>query len=366
MVGFRAILFLSTSLSVFLSATCAWGFSLKYEASGLIANDVIHQKTVVGGLSGITYRDNKIYAVSDDTGRVSEPRFYVLNLKINKTSLEIKPLETVVVDPKKKFLKKEDFLDQEGMAQSHDGHFYISTEGRMNSIPRQAARIFKIQADGTILLELKIPEKFSPDILGEQKKGIQNNLGLEGLTTSEDGTRLYAMTEAPLFQDELIPEGSVTRLLFWKPQESLAPLREYFYKLEPLSQTEQGVEVFKGPSEILEVSENKLLVLERGVRLSKALKRSYTASVYLVDFSKATEISSVKNLKMPDVVYPEKTKLLDFESNYAGLKNKVVENFEAMTWGPLQKDGKRTLIIASDNNFSKNEKTEFVLFSVQD
>ncbi len=361
-MGFRAILFLSTYL-FFASAV---GFTLKYEASAVIPNGLIHQKTVVGGLSGIVYNNDKIYAVSDDTGRVSEPRFYILNITFKKNSLSVSPLESVIVDPKKKFLKQEDFLDQEGMAKSHDGHFFISTEGRMNSIPRQAARIFKIQADGAILSELKIPEKFSPDTLGEQKKGIQNNLGFEGLTTSEDGTTLYAMTEAPLFQDELMPEGSVTRLLVWKPKESSESFKEHFYKLEPLSQTDQGVEVFKGPSEILEVSENKLLVLERGVRLSKTLKRSYTASLFLVDFTKATDISKLKNLKMPDVVYPEKTKLLDFESNYSGIKNKVVENFEAMSWGPLQKDGKKTLIIASDNNFSKNEKTEFVLFKVEE
>jgi 3-phytase len=216
------------------------------------------------------------------------------------------------------------------------------------------------------LYELKVPDKFAPDVLGEQKKGIQNNLGFEGLTSSLDGTRLYAMTEAPLFQDEGMPDGSVTRLLFWKPVENINSLKEYFYKLDPLSQTDQGVEIFRGPSEILEVAENKILVLERGVRLSKSLKRSYTGSLYLVDFSKATEISSLKNLKMPDVVYPEKKKLIDFESDYSGAKGKVVENFEAMSWGPVLKDGKKTLIIASDNNFSKNEKTEFLLFSVQE
>jgi hypothetical protein len=104
MVGFKLSLFLSTSLFV----CSGWGFSLSYEASGIVPQGLIHQKTVVGGLSGIVYDNDKIYAVSDDTGRVSEPRFYILNFTVKKNLLQITPRETVIVDPQKKFLKKED------------------------------------------------------------------------------------------------------------------------------------------------------------------------------------------------------------------------------------------------------------------
>ncbi len=42
-----------------------------------------------------------------------------------------------------------------------------------------------------------------------------------------------------------------------------------------------------------------------------------------------------------------------------------VQNFEALTWGPPLPDGRRTLLVMVDNNFSKKELTELVVFAVE-
>lgn len=41
-----------------------------------------------------------------------------------------------------------------------------------------------------------------------------------------------------------------------------------------------------------------------------------------------------------------------------------LDNFEAMAWGPTLPDGSRTLLLASDDNFSPTQQNAFVLLRV--
>ena len=57
--------------------------------------------------------------------------------------------------------------------------------------------------------------------------------------------------------------------------------------------------------------------------------------------------------------------LVDFEVDLKGRKDKKVQNFESLSWGPKLSDGRRSLLVMSDNNFSKKEITELVVFAVE-
>ena len=41
-----------------------------------------------------------------------------------------------------------------------------------------------------------------------------------------------------------------------------------------------------------------------------------------------------------------------------------VDNIEGMSWGPMLADGKRSLVLVSDNNFNPAQITQFLAFEV--
>jgi hypothetical protein len=43
-----------------------------------------------------------------------------------------------------------------------------------------------------------------------------------------------------------------------------------------------------------------------------------------------------------------------------------IDNFEGMTLGPKLSDGRRTLILVSDDNFVREQKTQFLLFAIKE
>lgn len=356
--------FLIGFVILFINLHFAQALSLKLEATGEISHNLKFQNTVIGGLSGVNFHEGVLYAISDDPGRVSEPRFYSFSFTQKGNKIELQPKTLAFTDHNKKFFKPNTFLDQEGLAPAAGEMFYVSTEGRMNNIPRQAAKIFKIQKNGKVENELEIPEKYSPEVTGEQKKGIQNNLGFEGLSKAQTEEKLYAMTEAPLYQDINLNTPILTRMLEWNLTGTAAPIAEYLYPVSPLSQNSKGIEVFRGVSEILEISDKKFFVLERGVRLTKTFKKTYTASLYVVDFSEATNVLTLTKTPAESTKYAQKTKVFDFETDLDDANTKDVQNVEALTWGPKLKDGQKTLLVVSDNNFTKTEKTEIHMFSV--
>lgn len=42
-----------------------------------------------------------------------------------------------------------------------------------------------------------------------------------------------------------------------------------------------------------------------------------------------------------------------------------IDNLEGMTFGPTLPDGRRTLIIVSDNNFNETQFTQFIVLAVE-
>ncbi len=82
--------------------------------------------------------------------------------------------------------------------------------------------------------------------------------------------------------------------------------------------------------------------------------------VFMVDTDGATDISAIPSLASTDVaVVPvRKSQVLDMQA--IGLKP---DNIEAVTFAKGT-DGSDLLIFAADNNFSKEQKTQFIAFKV--
>jgi len=314
----------------------------------------------VGGLSGLFWDGSKLLAVSDDRGKGGKPRFYEMDLKITAGKVDFNVTKVIHFSG----IPKEWVLDLEGIVLLPNGELVTSTEGDNNKKPRAMPRLIVTNTAGVFKTEIPFPDKFLPETTGLQKKGIENNRGFEGLTMNPNGQNLYAMNEYPIIADQADDDKSYwLRLVeFKKDKDHFKAGAEYPYLYSRQPNTSSGPEVFRGVSEILFVSDNKFIVLERGVRLTKS-GMSYTGGLYLADSTGIKDVSSVKQLADGKSTAMKKEKLVDFEEV---LKNQKPENFEALTWGPALPDGRKSLLVLSDNNFSAKEKTTLLVFAVKE
>lgn len=98
-------------------------------------------------------------------------------------------------------------------------------------------------------------------------------------------------------------------------------------------------------------SENKFIVLERGVRLTKG-GINYTGGLYLADMTGAKDISAVKSLADGKSAGMKKQLLVDLEDV---LKNRKMENYEGLAWGPTLPDGRKSLLVIADSNQKRKQ-----------
>lgn len=316
----------------------------------------------VGGISGIAWTGSKLIAVSDDRGKFGRPRFYEMDLVISPKKAELSvSKENFFADIVKGWV-----LDLEALAVLPNGDFLVSTEGDNNKKPRAMPHILATLSNGSYKYDIPLPEKFLPEPMGQQKKGIENNRGFEGLTSKPDGQKFYAMNEYPIIADQGDDD-----LNYWlrlvefdkiKDKENYKAGAELPYRVTRQPKNSKGPEVFRGVSEILFVDDSGVLVLERGARLTKT-GLAYTAGLYLADLPNAKDLSATKNLSKAAILALNKTLLVDFEETF---KNQNLENFEALAWGPSLPDGRKSLLVMSDDNFASKEKTVLLVFAVKE
>ena len=319
--------------------------------------------TVVGGISAIAYdrQRDRIYALSDDP---AQPRFYTLNLQLNKSDLNLPTIETVNIEDVT-FLQDQqeqpypiDQLDPEGMALTPQGKLWISSEG----VSRRQSPDALIGFDrrGQWQQQLPLPKHFlatptTDDNPDPQPHGIDDNRGFEALTLNPEGDRVFTALESPLQQD--YPESpsereNYNRLLhYWlgEPQPQL--IAEYLYPIQPAG-------ILKGINGLTEL----LCVDSAGHFLS--LERSYSplsgfnAELFQIATATATDTSTLDRLPtvLNRIIPVGKQPLLNLKQ----LKIPI-SNLEGMTLGPMLADGSQSLLLVSDNNFDATQSTQFLL-----
>ncbi|HEY6614556.1 MAG TPA: esterase-like activity of phytase family protein, partial [Vicinamibacterales bacterium] len=166
--------------------------------------------------------------------------------------------------------------------------------------------------------------------------------------------------------------GTDTRVLeFVARHQTFEPSREFVYHLEPVQRpTFAPSFAFNGLVELLAIDDTTLLALERGFVANKEKpdESRCTIRVFSVTLSGATDVSAIESLKEHQEIVPlKKTLVLDL-SQAQGLSQELaptLENFEGMTFGPRLPDGRASLVLVSDDNFSTVQRTWFLLFAIQ-
>lgn len=322
--------------------------SVKLEpvAIARIAPGTRFRGTRVGGLSGLAFRDGKVLMLSDDRGKFDPPRVYEAELEIEIPKAELKltavfPLKDV---PGVKESKR--VLDPEGFALLANGEWLVSSEADTNRRPRESNRLMRFSAAGKYLGDLDFPADVQPEPSGEQTRGTANNFGPEGLSACADGS-VWTGMELPLLQG---PEGK-NQFSRWTPGKTgaLAMAESHWYAPNPPNI--EDAEVIRGVSDLLCLEGSRLLVIERSGKLTRG-GLGFGGGLFLAD-------CSAKDCT--------KTEVLDFARDLKGLREgKPVANFEGLAWGPNLPDGRRSVLLLSDDNFGGKSGTELVVLGVKE
>ena len=322
-----------------------------------------------GGVSGLTTSDDGrvLYGISDARlgGRIyqfgiGDPGGSLQVTTLNGVSLSMAPGDTRP--------------DHEGLVLLPDGSFAVAGESGAGE-PILPASINVYSRYGDFVYRIPLPDKFVPEATATALRGARGNTGLESLTLTPDGGRLFTAAESALLQDgdlATFEAGTRTRLLELVARgRTFEPGREFAYDLEPVDKPAYAPGLYiNGLVELLALNRTTLLALERSFveNRENPIEGRGRIRVYKISLTGATDISALESIKgRADVVPVTKTLLLDL-SNVQGLSPELapsLDNFEGMAFGPRLPDGRASLVLVSDDNFSATQRTWFLLFAIQ-
>jgi len=111
-----------------------------------------------------------------------------------------------------------------------------------------------------------------------------------------------------------------------------------------------------GLSDLVALTDSSFLVVERS-----GSEKGVVVRIYRADIDSATDVLQSPSLVVPPVLPMFKSLVTDL-TNTPGLK--PLDNIEGMTLGPRLRDGRYSVVLVSDDNFSPAQVTEFVAFAM--
>lgn len=325
--------------------------------------------TEVGGLSALAYDPARdvYYALSDDRSSINPARYYTLAIDLSDQKLDAGDIAflgvTSLLDASGDTFARNS-IDPEGIAYDSAGTLFIASEGDANALIDPFVNPFDLA--GLQLGELEVPQKYLPTT--DQSSGIRNNLAFESLTLTPALDFLFTATENALYQDGPaadIDQESLSRILEFDLGTD-EPAREYVYVVAAVPDVPNPPDAFRtnGLVELLALDNNgTLLALERA--FSSGVGN--TVKLYEVLTQGALDVASAFDLfwedeGIPFEIDPPVTKRALLDIADLGI---TPDNLEGMALGPTLPDGRKSLILVSDNNFSDTQVTQFLAFALE-
>jgi hypothetical protein len=373
--------------SLTLAALPGVAQTLTYLGQQIVPTGASFRGLPVGGLSSIDYvpASGRYLAICDDRSDRGPARFYELSLDLSKFRRSPTPGDAGV-----NWVNMTTLLDTDGQPfgrnqvdpeslrlDTRRNLIYWANEGQRVSNAMQNPTLRRMHPDGKPAGEFAVPAYYHPSGsasgLAAGDRGVYNNLGFESIAITPDGKTLWTMSENGLAQDSLptaVGRGSRARMLSFD-LDSGKPGAEYVYEVGavPFPPARQGDFSTNGVPDMLALSATEFIVIERafavgaatpGVAVHTRQPTGNTIKLYRIDTRGATDVSGWASFKGRNVVPVKRTMLLDLSS----LTNDdgsvlALDNIEGITLGPVV-DGKRTLILVSDNNFNPAQFTQFI------
>ena len=337
---------------------------LQFLGQAIVPTGTTYAGTTVGGLSSITYDAKRgvFYSLSDDQSQFNPARFYTLRLDLSDGHLANGDVQfsgvTTLLAPGG--LPYAPFsLDPEGLTLTKSGELVVTSEG----IAAQGISpwVRRYALDGTFLGDLPVPDAFQPT---SPTHGVRQNLAFEAAATAPDGRHLFVGMEGALAQDgpaATLDNGSASRILRYNLATGRLD-RQYVYFTDPIAEPPVPPTQFavSGLVELLPFNDEFMLSMERSFSVG-APGTGNKIKLYSVAFPGADDVNGADSIAGTlDTLRPvRKTLLLDLST--LGIP---LDNVEGMTIGPRLPDGRRSLVLVSDNNFAANQFTQFLLFAL--
>ncbi|GBG40108.1 esterase-like activity of phytase family protein [Mycobacterium montefiorense] len=338
---------------------------LAYLGQAQLAFGATFADTVVGGLSAISYDAGRqlYYVISDDRSEKSPARFYTAQLSLSDKGINRAAITGI-----------HPFLDQSGqpfrplmlsttppvVPPDPEGiafdpirqRLYWSSEGeRLPEGPVLLDPWIRTAAlDGGYLGQFTLPPNLA---VSAQQTGPRSNRALEGVTLTPDGQSLFAAMEEPGYNDG--PEtGDGHRVLTRFTKFDVAtgtPTAQYAYPMDaPTPPVDEN-----GVSDLVALSDTAFLVLERTIAVPPEIR------VYRVEIGSATNVLNMPSIIGVAVTPMAKSLAVDMNT-MPGLS--PLGNIEGITLGPKLADGRQSVVLVSDNDFSPRKVTAFLLFAM--
>ena len=345
---------------------------LKFIGEYDIPHNQIFQNTTIGGLSGIDYdsRNKVYYLISDDRSSINPARFYSAKIFLNEKGIDTIHFISVTsllqtggsVYPS---TKQHPFRTPDPEAirfNKKTNQLVWSSEGerivKKDTIVLEDPSVNIIYADGNYIDSFVLPANLH---MRSIQQGPRQNGVFEGMSFTKDFRKLLVSVEEPLFEDGHragLKDSSAWVRIIQFDLKSRKPEVQYAYNIDPVAYPETPPGSFKlnGVADILAINGHQLLVLERSFSTGR---KPCTIKIYLAELKNAPDISSVLSLERTPSGFISKKLLLNMDD--PGI---YTDNIEGMTLGPKLLNGHQSLIFVADNNFSKDEITQFLLFEI--
>jgi hypothetical protein len=332
-------------------------------------NGYLFKDTTVGGLSAISYDPGRgvYYVISDDRSEKNPARFYTVRITFPDNKLGSvewlgttdlldrtgKPFAPLSPDATPPVIPP----DPEGIAFDARGQqLYWSSEGeRIVNDPNHPllldpwVRVAGL--DGTFRAQFELPRGMS---MSTRDTGPRKNMTLEGLTLTPSGHYVFAGMEDPGYDDGNLPTsgaGALTRITRFDVATG-KPSAQYAYPLDPITAPNGEA---NGLSDLVALDDENFLVIERS-HGTYNVARIYRASVAGAD-------NVLGRPSLVDAPATPMTKDLVADlSTVPQVHN--LDNVEGITLGPKLADGRQSVVLVSDDNFSPEQTTQFLAFAL--
>ena len=332
---------------------------LQFLGQSIVPTGTTFAGTTVGGLSSITWDPlrNVYYSISDDPSQFQPARFYTLGLDIADGQLTNGDVHFQNVTT---FLAPDGLpyapfsLDPEGLALTKDRELVATSEGFTDRLSHRSCVATRSTATSSATCRCRRLSCRPPTIRAASGR------------TSRSRARRAAERQLPVHRnrERAVPgraggddaTGSPSRLMRYDMQTGKLD-RQWVYQTDPVLEPSSVFSV-NGLDELLALNNEFLIAMERSFSVGGARNRQLDQALQ-GRAARCDRRQRRRSIAGKTIRPAQKTLLFDLDT--LGIP---LDNVEGMTLGPTLPDGRRALVLVSDNNFAASQFTQFLLFAL--
>ncbi len=222
-------------------------------------------------------------------------------------------------------------IDSEGLCLAPDGTFWVSDE--------YGPFILNFSMEGELLRTIS-PSNILPDYYANRRP----NRGMEGLSISSDGERLYGIMQSPLYIPDSRTRNTSVNVRIIEITIKSGETREFIYQLEDSRNV---------ISEILYLGNNSMLVLERDGKFP--INGVGFKKIFRINISESSDISGMEIEMLNNTEFKTKNIIIADKELYIDIL-KTIPNYPHDKVEGMAFVSESELAIVNDDDFTLTDK----------